>query len=49
MQATTLLEGKTALATVGAVGLARAIAHALRHAGARGTVVDLDVPGGMGA
>jgi NAD(P)-dependent dehydrogenase (short-subunit alcohol dehydrogenase family) len=43
MEATTLLEGKTALVTGGAGGLGRAIARALQHAGAQGTIVDLDV------
>jgi NAD(P)-dependent dehydrogenase (short-subunit alcohol dehydrogenase family) len=43
MEPTTLLEGRTALVTGGAGGLGRAIVHALWHAGAQGTVVDLDV------
>ncbi len=44
MEVTTLLKGKTALVTGGAGGLGRAIARALRNAGARGTVIDLDAP-----
>jgi NAD(P)-dependent dehydrogenase (short-subunit alcohol dehydrogenase family) len=43
MEPRTLLEGRTALVTGGAGGLGRAIVRALRHAGAQGTVVDLDV------
>ncbi len=42
MEATTLLEGKTALVTGGAGGLGRAIAGTLRDGGAKGTVIDLD-------
>jgi NAD(P)-dependent dehydrogenase (short-subunit alcohol dehydrogenase family) len=42
MASTSLLHGKSALVTGGAGGLGRAIAHALRDAGAAGTVIDLD-------